>query len=233
MTSPYRILNRSLILLIIIGSTYLGTASRGVFAAPPASTKNDAATRNQILASPAWREAMEGFNEWLSAQQIYTRSQIPQVRSQVIEQINKALTNELQAFLQDMQQKLKLINSQAAYKAQANILYNLNVASDAYAAKLRTQLPNLVTMTADQVKQTLVDLQQQEDQTRSDEAAFQKSNAQEVALIQAQNEQTAAVNAAADSAGLGNYGGGPYAPRNPMPTYSPAPIITGFGGWPW
>ena len=108
------------------------------------------------------------------------------MRARVVDRINKMSANQLQFFLQDMQQKLTLINSQAAYKAQANILYNLNVASDAYAARLRMQLPNLVTMTADQVRQTLVTLQQQEDETRSDEAAFQKSNAQEVALIQAQ-----------------------------------------------
>jgi hypothetical protein len=222
-----------LILFVIAASAYLGVAPRGILAAPPAATKDGAANRSQILASPAWREAMEGFNEWLSAQQIYPRSEIPRVRSQALDQINKMSVGQLQFFLQDMQQKLTLINSQAAYKAQANILYNLNVASDAYAAKLRTQLPNLVTMTAEQVKQALVDLQQQEDNTRADEAAFQKSNAQEVALIQAQNEQTAAANAAADSAGLGNYGGSPYAPRNPMPAYTPTPIITGFGGWPW
>jgi len=233
MIPRHGISKRLLALFIVAGSAYLDTAPRNGMAASPVPSNNGAAARNEILGSPAWRQAMEGFNEWLSAQAIYPKSQIPQMRALMIDRINKMSVAQLQFFLQDMQQKLTLINSQAAYKAQANILYNLNVVSDAYAVKLRMQLPNLVTMTADQVRQTLVDLQQQEDETRADEAAFQQSNAQEVAMIQAQNQQTAAANAAADSAGLGNYGGSSYTPRNPMPTYNPAPIITGFGGWPW
>ena len=196
-------------------------------AAPPA--KN---SRDQILESPAWAQATEGFNEWLSVQQIYDKKEIPQLRARMNELIGKLSASQLEIYLQDMQQKLALINSPAASKAQANILYNMNVASDAYAAKLRAQLPNLVTMTADQVKQSLFSLQQQENDTRADEAAFQQENAQEVAIIQAQNRQTAKANAAADAAGLGNYGGGPYVPRNPMPTYNPAPIITGLP-WAW
>ena len=202
------------------------------------SLRGDGRAAGQKCAAIKSSRAPPGTKRWKVStngsrrKQIYDKSEIPQLRARMNELIGKLSARNWQIYLQDMQQKLALINSPAAYKAQANILYNMNVASDAYAAKLRTELPNLVTMTADQVKQTLVDLQQQENDTRADEAAFQQENAQEVAMIQAQNRQTAEANAAADAAGLGNYGGGPYTPRNPMPQYNPAPIITGIA-WPW
>ena len=230
MTSQHAASKRNAGLLIIAGWLGLCVAPLDVIAAPPAPT------RNQILASPSWRQATEGFDEWLSVQVIYDKSEVPRVQAWMKGKIDKMSAGQLQFFLQDMQQKLSIINSPAAYKPQANLLYNLNVASDAYAAKLRMTLPNLVTMTADQVQQTVFDLQQQENDTRADEAAFQQSNAQEVAMIQAQNRQTAEANAAADaemSSGGGNYGGGLYTPKVTQPQYNPAPIVTGFIGWPW
>jgi hypothetical protein len=230
MTSQRAASKRNAALLIVAGWLGLYVAPLDVIAAPPAPT------RNQILGSPAWRQAMEGLDEWFSVQAIYEKSEVPRVRAWMAGKIDKMSAGQLQFFLQDMQQKLSIINSPAAYKAQANVLYNLNVASNAYAAKLRMMLPNLVTMTADQVQQTLFDLQQQENDTRADEAAFQQSNAQEISLIQAQNRQTAEANAAAEaemSSSGGNYGGGLYTPQVSMPQYNPAPIVTGFYGWPW
>src|ERR1700676_1044695 len=118
-----------LALLIIAGLLHLGVATRDIRAAPPAQTKDDAAARNQILDSPAWHQAMEGFNEWLSAQAIYEKSQIPRVRTRMKDEISKMSIGQLQYFLQDMQKKLAIINSKAAYAAQANVWYDLNVAS--------------------------------------------------------------------------------------------------------
>jgi hypothetical protein len=113
-------------------------------------------------------------------------------------------------------------------------LDDLNVASNAYAAKLRKELPDLAIMTAGQVQQTLVDLQQQQAQTRASEAAFQTSREQELAAVQAWNKQTADANAAAEAAmssAASNNSGGLYTPRPYQPpAYTPAPIIV---GWPW
>jgi hypothetical protein len=220
-------------LSIIAGSLHLGVSPLDVMAAPPAETNGDAATRRQILDSPAWRQAVEGFNEWLSAQAIYDKSQIPQVRARMKDKISKMSVSQLQSYLQDMQQKLAIINSKAAFEAQANVDYDLTVASTAYAAKLRKELPDLATMTAGQLQQTLFDLQQQQTETRADEAAFQKERAQELDLAEAANQRTADANAAAEAAmssSGGNYSGGLYAPRPQLPQYNPAPIIV---GWPW
>jgi hypothetical protein len=82
----------------------------------------------------------------------------------------------------------------------------------------------------------LIDLQQQQAQTRANEAAFQTGREQELAAVKAWNKQTADANAAAEAAmssGAGNYSGGLYAPRPYQPpVYNPAPIIVGWP-WPW
>jgi hypothetical protein len=236
MFARHVISKRFLALLLIAGLAHLGVAPFDIMAARPAETDGDAAARSQILDGPAWRQAMEGFNEWLSAQAIYGKSQIPQVRARIKDKIGKMSVGQLQNYLQDMQQKLAIINSKAAFDAEAIVLDDLNVASDAYAAKLRKELPDLSTMTAGQVQQTLLVLQQQQTETRANEAAFQTGREQEVAAVKAWNKQTADANAAAEaamSAGGGNYSGGLYAPRPYQPpVYNPAPIIVGWP-WPW
>ncbi|HEV3416756.1 MAG TPA: hypothetical protein VG056_08095 [Pirellulales bacterium] len=234
---PQRVISKPLLALFVLAAlAHLGVAPLDITAARSAEPDGDAAARSQILESPAWRQAMEGFNEWLSAQAIYDKSEIPRVRARITDKISKMSIGQLQNYLQDMQQKLAIINSKAAFDAQAIVLDDLNVASNAYAAKLRKELPDLATMTAGQVQQTLLGLQQQQTETRANEAAFQSSREQELATVKAWNQQTADANAAADaamSAGGGNYSGGLYAPRPYQPpVYNPAPIIVGWP-WPW
>ena len=150
------------------------------------------------------------------------------------EKLAKLSASQLQNYLQDMQQKLTIINSKAAYQAQADVWDDLNVASNAYAAKLRKELPDLSTMTAAQVQQTLYDLQQQQTETQANEAAFQAGRKQELAAAKAWNQQTTDANAAAEAAmssgGGGDASGGLYSLHPQLPAYNPAPI---YIGWPW
>jgi hypothetical protein len=234
---PWHVTSKLFLALFILAAlAHSGVAPLDIMAARSAEPDGDAAARGQILDSPAWRQAMEGFNEWLSAQAVYGKSQIPQVRARMKDKISKMSVSQLQNYLQDMQQKLAIINSKAAFDAQAVVLDDLNVASDAYAAKLRKELPDLATMTAGQVQQTLLDLQQQQTETRANETAFQTGREQELAAVKAWNKQTADANAAAEAAmssSGGNYSGGLYAPRPYQPpVYNPAPIIVGWP-WPW
>jgi hypothetical protein len=234
---PRHVISKLLATLFVVATlALLVVAPFDVVAARSAEPDGDAAARRQILDSPAWRQAMEGFNEWLSAQAIYDKSQIPQVQARLKDKISKMSVGQLQNYLQDMQQKLAIINSKAAFDAQAVVLDDLNVASNTYAAKLRKELPDLFTMTAGQVQQTLLELQQQQTETRANEAAFQTGREQELAAVKAWNKQTADANAAAEaamSAGGGNYSGGLYAPRPYQPpVYNPAPIVVGWP-WPW
>ncbi len=217
--------------LAVVMAALLATG-RVALAADPT---DDEAAKQEVFASKAWQQAMAGLNEWLSVQVIYPQSEVPQLKRDVVDKCNKMTATELRNYLADLQQKLALVSSPEAISLRSYIGYNLSVASDAYAAKIRRQLPDVLNMNALQVRQAMYDLEQQQAGVKAREAAFQQQRQTQLKLVQQWNQQTADASAAAAAQAASLSGGGyasPPPPRNPMPTYNPAPIYYGYG-WPW
>ena len=223
--------------LVVLWAAVALTAIDGFSRAARADeTDYDAAAKQEIFASKAWQQAMAGLNEWLSVQVIYDQKEVPQLKRDLVARFNKMTAPELRNYLADLQQKLAIMASPEATDVRSYIGYNLSVASDAYAAKIRRGLPDVLNMNALQVKQALYNLQQQQAATKANEAAFQQQRQTQLKLVQQWNQQTADASAAA-AAQMNSWSGGGYSPapppQNPMPTYNPAPIVTGYYGWPW
>jgi hypothetical protein len=227
-------LRRYPVIWLVLASGAIGGMVRPARSADTAASEDEAA-KQEIFASKAWQQAMAGLNEWLSVQVIYPQTEVPQLKREVVEKCNKMTAPELRNYLADLQQKLALASSPEATELRSYIGYNLSVASDAYAAKIRRQLPDVLNMNALQVKQALYNLQQQQAGVKAREQAFQQQRQTQLKLVQQWNQQTADASAAA-AAQMNSWSGGGYSPpppqRNPMPTYNPAPIYYGFG-WPW
>lgn len=222
------------------GAAVLTTVGFGLFAAAAWAAADDAAAKQQILDSPAWREAMRGFNEWLSVQVTYDKDQVAQIKAQTKQKINKMSAAQLRAYLDDMRKKLAILGSKEGIEARSWAEGYLNVLTAARAEKFRQQLPDVANMTAAQVQQALYDLQQRRDARSASQKAFDQVRDQQVASIREMKRQTADAVADADaqmsySSGdpYPGYYGGVYAPmRYPGPIYTPAyPRL--FGGWRW
>jgi hypothetical protein len=209
-------------------------------AAPVSAANDDAAAKKQILDSPAWREAMRGFNEWLSVQVTYDKEQAAQIKVRMKEKVNKMSAAQLRSFLEDMQKKLAILGSKEGIDARNWAEGYLTVLTTARAEAFRKQLPDVANMTAAQVQQALYDLQQRRDAQAASQKAFDQTRDQQVASIREMKRQTADAIAEAD-AQMSNSGGDPYpgyyggvyAPvRYPGPIYSPV-YPRYFGGWRW
>ncbi len=221
----------SVIICLALAATAVGAHMQPARGAD--SYADEAAAKQKILESQAWQQAMEGLNAWLSVQVIYDQREVPQLKSELVARFDKMSAAELQNYLSDLQQKLAILASPEAIAARSYIGYNLSVASDAYAAKIRRGLPDVLNMNALQVKQALYNLQQQQAATKANQAAFDAQRQAQVKLVQQWTQQTAdAQAAAAAQMNSAPSGGGYVPPQNPMPTYNPAPIYTGWG-WPW
>jgi hypothetical protein len=228
-------LKRCPIVWLVVASVAIGGTARSAHSADTAAGDDEAA-KQEIFASKAWQQAMAGLNEWFSVQVIYDQKEVPQLKREVVDKCNKMTAPELRNYLADLQQKLALVSSPETTELRSYIGYNLSVASDAYAAKIRRQLPDVLNMNALQVKQAIYNLQQQQAGVKAREQAFQQQRETQLKLVQQWNKQTADASAAA-AAQMNSWSGGGYSPppplRNPMPTYNPAPIITGYYAWPF
>ena len=195
---------------------------------------DETAARNTILASPAWQQAMYGFNQWLSVQIIYPKDQVPQIKAQMTGKVNKMSASQLRAFLEDLQQKLVLLGSKEAIDDRGWAEQYLNLLATPLAEKFRKSFPDVANMTAAQVQQALYDIRLRREGHAAYEKSFQEQRDQENAAITEMNRQSAEAQAqtqAAMDAQAGSQSGGGYAPIN-VPAFNPfaAPLA---GGWRW
>lgn len=125
-------------------------------AAEPSS--EEAAAREKILRSQSWQHTLRRFDEWLSAQSFYDAQQVKQTKARLQVGIGRMSALQLEKFQQDLDAKLDLLTSDRAHDASAYLTQTLEVASPAYARKLRQQLPDLLTMSAEQINHQLAAL---------------------------------------------------------------------------
>ncbi|MGA2256747.1 MAG: hypothetical protein ABSG53_19025 [Thermoguttaceae bacterium] len=212
-------------------------------AAPAAAANGDMAAKKQILDSPAWQQAMFGFNQWLSVQVLYDKDQVAQIKAQLKDKVKKMSAAQLRAFLEDLQQKLAILGSKEAIAARAWAEDYLTHFTAAAGEKFRKTLPDVAKMTAAQLQQALYDLQQRREAEAASQSAFDQQRDQQVAAIRERNRLSAEADAQADSQAAtiggnpnpGNYGGygGGYAPVSYSGQFY-APIYPGYlGGWRW
>src|SRR5208337_1626194 len=87
-----------LALFTTAGFVCLVAAAEPPARAPAAPANDDMAAKKQILDSPAWQQAMYGFNQWLSVQVVYDKDQIPKLKAQLKDKVNKMSAGQLRAF---------------------------------------------------------------------------------------------------------------------------------------
>jgi hypothetical protein len=121
----------------------------------PRPPGNDSAARNDILQSRSWQDTLQQFNDWLSNQALYDDEQVRHIRARLDAGIGRMTADQLQVFLGDLRQKLDILASDRALDAQDYLAEKFLVASEAYARRIRQQLPDLLSMTPTEVDQRI------------------------------------------------------------------------------
>jgi len=223
-----------------------------------AAVNDESAAKKRILESPAWQQAVQGFHDWLSVQVVYDQEEIPQLEKQFRDKVDKMSASQLQGFLADLQQKLKIMNGQQAMEARAWAEDYLSKFTPAAAEKFRRTLPDVANMNAAQLQQALYGLQQRQQGDAAGQRAFDQVRDQQVAAIRQKNLLSAEADAEANaqmSSSLGGYYSGysgnnaaanaalkydDYYPGSNVGIYAPlrypgfASVFPGYlGGWRW
>jgi hypothetical protein len=187
-----------------------------------------------IPQSDDWRTIMHEFDEWASVQQIYDSTQVARYRQQLVQRESTLRGAQRQDFLDDLSAKLKILSSAEARKAREWLAENLAVASDSYAKKIKSQLPDVARLTASQLQEQLDEFQDRRAQTQAGNAEFSRFREQQVANIQAERRRQEAAVAQADaraqSDSYSGYHPGSGGYRGSIRTYS-LPSSRWSGGW--
>jgi hypothetical protein len=150
------------------------SAASTTAAAAPGDSQE--AARRQILESDRWRRTFRKFEEWVSVQQVYTEEQLAAVRAELTGRIATMSPRELEVFLKDMEHRLAVLTSPEAEDARHWLSQFLAVARNP-EAQLGRSRPDVLNMTAGQIRQELLWLQQHRAARQQSQAAFQQGRA--------------------------------------------------------
>lgn len=168
----------------------------------------DLARKVEIMNSPRWRRAIFELGEWLSAQVVYTPTQVRNIKADFNQKVEKMTSQELEYLLDDLDSKFKILDTPEARDARSWLGQYLSAMSDQKRAETLRNVPNIMTMNATQLQQEIQRIEQKRDTLQQRQAAFDQGRQQLVEQAQAARQQTAA----ASQAAMRQRGGPSYSP---------------------
>jgi len=193
-------------------------------AAVAASEQDDAqeamAAKAEILQSSRWRRAIFELGEWLSVQKIYSPREVQRIKAEFNNKVMKMSPQELEYLLDDLEAKFKVIETPEAQEARAWVGQYLSAMSDRKRADVLKDVPNVVDMTAAQLSQEILKIEQTRQSLKDRQAAFDAGRQVLVDVAAANRKATADASLAATSK------------MNSSPSYSPYRSGGGSGGSP-
>jgi hypothetical protein len=200
-------------------------------------TDSDMRSRDAVVSSPAWRESLHGFDEWLSAQTIYDAGEAAQIKAEQQRRLATMTTDELQDFQRDLDAKLSIVSSAEWQETIDWLSSTLSAAAPSYAEKLDLHYPDVAHLTAAQLQRALAKLERRRWSEHQESLAFERMRETRLSMHQRQLRDGAearerALDRAAMSDRFSEYHPAhhPMQQRQRRPFYPPyAPF--GFGGF--
>jgi hypothetical protein len=160
--------------VVVIACTWCVVSAHGQ--STDAAGDSQEAARREILESDRWRRAEREMNEWLSVQTLYGEEEVTAIRARLRESMATKSPRELEDLLKDMENRLEVLMSPEAEDAREWLQDFLRVARNP-EQQLGRQKPDVLNMTASQIRAELRWLQQTREQRQQAQAAFQQGRA--------------------------------------------------------
>jgi len=143
---------------------------------PQASEATADAARRMVLESDRWKRAYKSFNDWLAVQQAYTPEQVEEITTEMRGRIATMSAEELKQFLKEMETRLEVLKSPEAADARDWLQQFFAVAKNP-EKQLGRQRPDVLNMTAEQIRQEIDWVQDTRDRRQRSQAAFESARA--------------------------------------------------------
>jgi hypothetical protein len=155
------------------------------------------------------------LHDWLTVQQVYPAEQVAAIQQQLSARVSQMTPREAEEFMKAMEERLEVLTSPEAEEARQWLAHFFATRRNP-EAQLRRSRPDVLNMTASQIRQELQWLQQHREGRQLSNAAFAQARAaqQQTALGFQDARQQAQMRAAESrSRAAANQFRSPYAPR--------------------
>jgi hypothetical protein len=197
-----------------------------------AESDSRAAERNEILESERWRRANRELDEWLTVQQVYRPEELAAIKQQLRERVAHMSPQELERFLDDMEARLRVLKSPEAEDARMWLKQFMAVARNP-EQQLGRSRPDVLNMSAAQIRQEIAWLEQHRARRQQSQAAFDQSRAAQsrIALdAQAARREARQPTSRSDWPANTPRTRSPYSPRRDVLPSAPSPVYM-IGPW--
>jgi len=127
--------------------------------APADSDEHDEASRRaEVLASSRWRRAMHELDEWLAAQPVYSADRVRGIKADLAARVASMSSYELEYLLDQLDEKLNVLDSPSAREARDWLGRYLAVMADDRRAELLADVPSVLDLSAADLAARLADL---------------------------------------------------------------------------
>ncbi len=166
----------------------------------------------------SYQQVAADFNQWISVQEIYPKSKVPQIKKQFEQKAKSLAGSELQQWLSEMNSKMALLASPQAQAAREWLSYFVSAKAVLPERDIRSF--DIVNMTTAQLQRTLDDIDSRRQGMARSHQAFDATRQQQVQqTYQQQQERLKAERAENTNRTLSSYYPeytSQYTPRNQM-----------------
>ena len=145
-------------------------------AAAPAAANDDTdalARKAAIMQSPRWQRAVSELGRWLATQTIYPPDEVLRIKAGFNDRVARATADEIAAMLDNLDAKLRIVESPEAREARDWVGHYLSAMSDQRRARALATVPDITAMSAAELQAEINRATQKRADIQQRQAAFE------------------------------------------------------------
>lgn len=158
-----------------------------------ADDDTDAVSRKAaIMQSPRWQRAVSELGRWLATQSIYPPDEVLRIKAGFNDRVARATADELTQMLDNLDAKLRIVESPEAQEARDWVGHYLSAMSDRRRAQALAAVPDITTLTAVELQAEINRATQKRADIQQRQAAFESGRQELVQQAQQAGQRAAA-----------------------------------------
>lgn len=125
----------------------------------PADDRDEASRRAELLASGRWRRAMHELDLWLETQPVYSADRVRGIKADLAARVATMSSYELEYLLDQLDEKLTVLDTAAAREARDWLGRYLAVMADDRRAALLADVPSVLDLSAAELAARLAEVE--------------------------------------------------------------------------
>lgn len=124
-----------------------------------ADDRDEPRRRAEVLASSRWRRAMHELDEWLATQPVYSADRVRGIKADLAARVAAMSSYELEYLLDQIDEKVKVLDSASAREARDWLGRYLAVMADGRREALLADVPNVLDLSAAELTARLAEVE--------------------------------------------------------------------------